>query len=141
MAVKHVEPYTEEWRDQPAHYVGLVIEALGDQVESWWQGPCDPRAVTVRLTGGDALVWDEESGWRRGRYASGDPGTPTVLADDRYLGGGLLLSPRRIPSAIADARAGVGNSTAWRPCYRSYRHYHDGFDLALDGYADFWALR
>jgi hypothetical protein len=114
--VKHVEPYTEEWRHQPALYASRVVEALGDEVRDWWQGPCDPRTVTIRLTGEDTLVWDEESGWRRGRYVSGDRDTRTVLADARYL------------------RAGVGNSTAWRPCYRSYRHYRDGFDLALNGY-------
>jgi Family of unknown function (DUF6292) len=134
VAVKHVEPYTEEWRHQPALYASRVVEALGDEARDWWQGPCDPRTVTIRLTGEDALVWDEESGWRRGRYVSGDRDTRTVLADARYLGGGLLLRPERLPSAVVDARAGVGNSTAWRPCYRSYRHYRDGFDLALNGY-------
>jgi len=137
VGVKHVEPYTEEWRDQPFRYACLVVEALGEAVESWWRGPCDPRTVTIRLTGGDALVWDEESGWRRGRYVSGGPAVPTLLTDTRYLGGGLLLSPERVPSAVADARAGVGNSTAWRPSYRSYRHHRDGFDLALDGYATY----
>ncbi|MER5419919.1 DUF6292 family protein [Streptosporangium roseum] len=134
MGVRHVEPYTEEWLRQPALYVSRVVAALGAEATDWWEGPCDPRAVTILLTGGDALVWDEESGWRRGRYVSGDRELCTVLADARYLGGGLLLRPERVPSAIADARAGVGNSTAWRPCYRSYRHYRDGFDLALNGY-------
>ncbi|GAA3094424.1 DUF6292 family protein [Streptosporangium carneum] len=134
MGVKHVEPYTEEWRRQPAFYVSRVVQAMGAEVTDWWEGPCDPRAATILLTGGDALVWDEESGWRRGRYVSGDHDRCTVLADSRYLGGGLLPSPDRVPAAVADALAGVGNSTAWRPCYRSYRHYRDGFDLALNGY-------
>ncbi|MFI6508640.1 DUF6292 family protein [Streptosporangium sp. NPDC050855] len=135
MSIRHVEPYGEEWRERPAGYAALVVRALGDQVESWWQGPCDPRTVTIRLAGGDALVWDEESGWRHGRYASGDRENPTVLADPRYLGGGLLPAPERIGPAVADARAGVGNCTAWRPCYRSHRHHRDGFDLALGAYA------
>ncbi|MGC5014589.1 DUF6292 family protein [Streptosporangium sp. DT93] len=134
MSIRHAEPYSEEWRERPARYAAGVARALGEQVEGWWPGPCDPRTVTVRLAGGEALVWDEESGWRHGRYVSGDRDTPTVLAGPRYLGGGLLLAPERIGSAIADARAGVGNSTAWRPCYRSHRHRRDGFDLALGGY-------
>ncbi|MBG0814990.1 DUF6292 family protein [Planomonospora sp. ID82291] len=135
MAVRHVEPYTDEWRHQPVSYLRLVAEALGAQAEAWWEGPCDPRAGTIRLTGGDALVWDEESGWRWGRFVSGGPDRCTVLTGHRYLGGGLLLRPDRVPGAVAEARAGVGNSTAWRPCYRSYRHYRDGFDVALDHYA------
>ncbi|MFB9894914.1 DUF6292 family protein [Planobispora takensis] len=134
MAVKHVEPYTDEWRHQPVFYLRRVVEALGAEVEDWWAGPCDPRAGTIRLIGGEALVWDEESGWRQGRFVSGDPGACTVLAEARYLCGGLLLRPDRVPDAVREARAGVGNSTAWRPCYRSYRHYRDGFDLALNGY-------
>lgn len=134
MGVKHVEPYTEEWRGQPSFYVSRVVEALGAQATGWWAGPCDPRAATILLTGGEALVWDEESGWRRGGYVSGDRERCTVLTEPRYLGGGLLPSPERVPAAVEDARGGVGNSTAWRPCYRSYRHYRDGFDLALNHY-------
>src|SRR6478609_3571401 len=93
VGVKHVEPYTEEWLRQPALYVSRVVGALGAEAVDWWEGPCDPRTVTILLTGGDALVWDEESGWRRGRYVSGDRGLCTVLAEARYLGGGLLLRP------------------------------------------------
>lgn len=57
MGVRHVEPYTEEWLRQPALYVSRVVEALGAEATDWWEGPCDPRAVTILLTGGDALVW------------------------------------------------------------------------------------
>nr|BFE83634.1 hypothetical protein GCM10020093_062350 [Planobispora longispora] len=96
--------------------------------------PVRSEGGTIRLAGGEALVWDEESGWRWGRFVSGGPDACTVLAGSRYLGGGLLLRPERVPAAVAEARAGVGNSTAWRPCYRSYRHYRDGFDVALNGY-------
>ncbi|MGW4425400.1 DUF6292 family protein [Streptosporangium sp. NPDC004631] len=134
MIVQHAEPYTEEWLHQPTLYVSRVVEALRSEVVGWWEGPYDPRTITVLLIDGDALVWDEESGWRCGRYVIGDREHCTILTDTRYLGGGLLLTPERVPDAIADARAGLGNSTAWRPCYRSYRHYRDGFDRALNGY-------
>ncbi|GHE41229.1 hypothetical protein GCM10017673_49440 [Streptosporangium violaceochromogenes] len=134
MNVRHIELYTEEWLRRPAFYVSRVVEALGAEAIRWWEGPCDPRAATILLTGGDALVWDEESGWRRGRYVCVNHDHRTVVTDVRYLGGGLLPDPERVPAAVADARAGVGNSTAWRPCYRSYRHHQDGFDLALNSY-------
>ncbi|MFC7647695.1 hypothetical protein ACFQX6_49785 [Streptosporangium lutulentum] len=32
-----------------AFYVSRVVEALGDEVRDWWQGPCDPRTVTILL--------------------------------------------------------------------------------------------
>ena len=37
-----------------------------------------------------ALVWDEESGWRLGRFLSGEAGRRTELTGVRYLGGGLV---------------------------------------------------
>ncbi|GAA5072481.1 hypothetical protein HNP84_003819 [Thermocatellispora tengchongensis] len=128
MSVKHVEPFTDEWRRQPGFYIRQVVEALGAEAEGWSEGPCDPRQATVRLSCGGTLIWDEESGWR---YCAPEPGAPV-----RYLGGGVLPRPERVPAALADARAGVGNSTAWRPCYRSRRYQRDGFDLALSAYAE-----
>lgn len=135
MAIRHVEPYTDEWLQQPACYVRQVVEQLGAEVTASWEGPCDPREVTVALADGAALVWDEESGWRLGRLLSGEPGRRTELTGVRYLGGGLLPRPERVPAALRDARAGVGSSSAWRPCYRSHRNCRDGFDVALDFYA------
>ncbi|MFD1940475.1 MULTISPECIES: DUF6292 family protein [Nonomuraea] len=134
MAVRHVEPYSDEWVRQPFSYVSQVVGLLGAEVGDWWEGPCDPRDATVRLSDGSALVWDEESGWRLGRFVSGCRGEHTELADVRYLGHGLLPKPERVPGALADARAGVGASSAWRPSYRSHRHCRDGFDVALSYY-------
>ncbi|MBN6051246.1 hypothetical protein JYK22_04815 [Nonomuraea sp. RK-328] len=134
VAIRHVEPYTDEWLKQPVCYARLVVDQLGAEVSDWWEGPCDPRAVTVRLADGTALVWDEESGWRLGRYVDGGAGSHTELSGVRYLGGGLLPRPERVPAALTDAREGVGSSTAWRPCYRSHRNCRDGFDVALDFY-------
>lgn len=99
------------------------------------EGPCDPRDATVLLADGTALVWDEESGWRLGRFVSGGRGEHAELGGVRYLGGGLLPRPERVPSALADARTGIGASSAWRPTYRSHLNCRDGFDLALDFYA------
>ncbi|MER6507782.1 DUF6292 family protein [Nonomuraea sp. NPDC001636] len=135
MAIRHVEPYTDEWLQQPVGYVERVVDLLGAEVADWWEGPCDPRHATVKLTDGHALVWDEESGWRLGRFVSGGAGAHTELTGVRYLGHGLLPRPERVPSALVDARAGVGASSAWRPCYRSHRNCRDGFDVALDFYA------
>lgn len=135
MAIRHVEPYTDEWLQQPACYVRRVVGRLGAEVADWWEGPCDPRDATIRLVDDSALVWDEESGWRLGHFVSGGRDRHTDLSGVRYLGGGLLPRPERVPTALTDARAGVGASSAWRPCYRSHRNCRDGFDVALDFYA------
>jgi hypothetical protein len=135
VAIRHVEPYTDEWLQQPISYVRQVVDKLGAEVVDWWEGPCDPRDATLKLADGSALVWDEESGWRLGAFVSGDRGHHTELTGVRYLGHGLLPRPERVPPALSDARAGVGASTAWRPCYRSHRNCRDGFDLALDFYS------
>ncbi|GII93228.1 DUF6292 family protein [Sinosporangium siamense] len=134
VAVRYVEPYTDEWLTQPAFYLLQVVETLGVDVVDWWAGPFDPREATLRMVDGNALVWDEESGWRLGRLIAGERGLRSVLTDVRYLGGGLLPRPDRVPEALADARRGIGGSTAFRPCYRSYRHRRDGFDMALSEY-------
>ncbi|WP_157249387.1 DUF6292 family protein [Nonomuraea typhae] len=135
MAVRHVEPYTDEWQEQPQGYVRQVVDELGAEVAEWWEGPCEPREVTVLLGDGSALVWDEECGWRRGRFLSGGRAEHTELDEVRYLGGGLLPRPERVPAALSDARLGIGASSAWRPCYRSHRNCRDGFDVALDFYS------
>ncbi|MBF8188824.1 hypothetical protein ITP53_24425 [Nonomuraea sp. K274] len=135
VAIRHVEPYTDEWLQQPIGYLQQVVDLLGAEVTDWWEGPCDPRDATLRLADGSALVWDEESGWRLGTFVSGGRGRHTELAGVRYLGHGLLPKPERVLPALRDARAGVGASSAWRPCYRSHRNCRDGFDVALDFYA------
>ncbi|SDI83182.1 DUF6292 family protein [Nonomuraea jiangxiensis] len=135
MAVRHVEPYSDEWLQQPIGYAQQVVDVLGAEVADWWDGPCDPRGVTLRLADGNALVWDEESGWRFGGFVSGGRGKHTELAGIRYLGHGLLPLPERVPMALSEARAGIGASSAWRPCYRSHRNCRDGFDVGLTFYS------
>ncbi|GIH91556.1 DUF6292 family protein [Planobispora siamensis] len=123
-----IEPYSAQWLALPVPYVRRVAEALGETVADWWDDPFDPRDATILLTGGDAMVWDEESGWRRGRFVAGRKGERTVLDDVRYLGGGVLPEPRLVPGLLTGTRRG-------RPAYRSFRDLHDGFDARLAAYA------
>ncbi|MEV0968971.1 DUF6292 family protein [Microtetraspora glauca] len=124
------EPYSQEWLRLPVSYVRQVAEALGERVARWWDDPFDPRDATIELADGTALVWDEESGWRHGRFVSGEQGVRTELADVRYLGGGVLPAPTRVVTLLDDPAYG-GTS---RPEYRRYTHLGDGFDQALAGF-------
>ncbi|GAA4597624.1 hypothetical protein GCM10023194_72950 [Planotetraspora phitsanulokensis] len=126
------EPYSQEWLRLPVPYVRQVAQALGERVARWWDDPFDPRDATIVLLDGTALVWDEESGWRHGRFVSGEQGVRTELAAVRHLGGGVLPEPARVVALLDDPTYG----SAWRPQYRSYKHLHDGFDRALANVAD-----
>lgn len=127
-------PYSDAWSRLPIAYVAQVAAALADAVV-WWNDPVDPRDATIRLADGSALVWDEESGWRHGRFVSGSQGVRTELAGVRYLGGGVLPEPARVGRLLAAARSGRSGG-AHRPVYRSYRDHGDGLDGALAAYAD-----
>lgn len=120
-------PYSQEWLRLPLGYVSSVAAAVEHVM--WWDDPFDPRDATILLEGGDALVWDEESGWRRGRFVSGEQGVRTVLAGVRYLGGGVLPEPAEVVALMA---RGGGRT---RVAYRSFRDLHDGFDARLGRYA------
>jgi hypothetical protein len=122
------EPYSSEWLRLPVSYIRRVAEALVGRVDCWWDDPIDPRDATIRLTDGTALVWDEESGWRQGRFRSGERGLRTELASVRYLGGGVLPTPDIVP-VLLDRAMVYGDGR--RPAYRSYLDYGDGFDAAL----------
>ncbi len=124
------EPYSEDWLRLPVPYVRQVAAALGERVDQWWDDPFDPRDATIRLMDGTALVWDEESGWRHGRFVSGEQGVRTQLAGVRFLGGGALPPPEHVATLLDDTAYG----SARRPAYRSYRHHDDGFDAALAGF-------
>ncbi|GAA0379035.1 hypothetical protein GCM10009530_32080 [Microbispora corallina] len=124
-------PYSHAWLRLPVAYVAQVAEALGARVLQWWDDPYDPRDATVRLVDGDALVWDEETGWRHGRFVSGEKGVRTRLEGIRYLGGGVLPRPADVVGLLDDARYGSGT----RLVYRSFTDLHDGFDADLASYA------
>lgn len=115
-------------------YITDAVSALADgnlQIERCWLDPGGPRDATVIFTRpGDesqlALVWDEVTGWRQGRFESGVQGVRTVLSDVTYLGGGVLLDrgtlarrlqagisePRREYRTLADARDGLDDALA-----------------------------
>ncbi|GIH72950.1 DUF6292 family protein [Sphaerimonospora thailandensis] len=131
MSTKLPEPYSREWLRLPVFYVDEVADALGERVARWWDDPFDPRDATIVLVDGTALVWDEESGWRHGRFVSGERGARTELAEVRHLGDGVLPMPERVVALIEEPVYGG----AWRPAYRSYRDLYDGFDEALARFA------
>jgi hypothetical protein len=106
-------------------YVTGTVQALhaeGLLVDRTWLDPRDPRDATIVLDS-QALVWDESTGWRHGRFVSGRQGVRTVLEGEAHLGGGLLPDPRTLAGAL--------NSN--RPVTPPYRHpeTRDGLDEAL----------
>jgi hypothetical protein len=99
------------------------------QISRSWLDPRDPRDATIVCAGNDdgmvGLVWDEETGWRRGTFVDGRPGQRTVLADAAYVGGGLLPAPMELANDIRSLR------TRPHHIYRSPSDIRDGLDDAL----------
>jgi hypothetical protein len=92
--------HPHEQVDTAHAYIAATVRALRDrgiEVDRSHLDPMGPVDATI-VAGGEALVWDEWSGWRIGAYVSGPQGERTVLRDARWLGGGVLLDP----SAIAE---------------------------------------
>ncbi|MFG2086441.1 MULTISPECIES: DUF6292 family protein [unclassified Spirillospora] len=75
------------------------LTARGIQVRDAWLDPKDPIDATI-ITGQNALVWDEWTGWRVGTYVSGRQGERTLLGDAYRLGGGLLLPPPELADLV-----------------------------------------
>ncbi|BCY13587.1 DUF6292 family protein [Actinoplanes sp. L3-i22] len=110
------------WLDMLRPYITDTVHGLaaaGYHVQDSWLDPRDPRDATIRLAGGTALVWDEETGWRRGRFVSGAPGRRTELDGVEWLAGGLVPDPRGVAHLGGHARA---------PRYRGWRDVRDGLD-------------
>jgi hypothetical protein len=126
-------PHHDPWIDLTRRYVTEAVQALGEgglKVRRSWLDPRDPRDATIVYTVSDdathqAVVWDEVTGWRQGRFESGRQGNRTELSDMTYLGGGVLLS-----STDLVARLLAGASEQWR-VYRSVSDLHDGLDDTL----------
>jgi hypothetical protein len=129
-------PHPHPWVNLLQDYVTEAVHALRHrnlQVERSWLDPCDPRDATIvytPATGGSvaetrALVWDEEAGWRTGRFVSGRPGHRTCLTDAAHLGGGVLVDPTELAWRLV-----AGTVSAPRT-YRSYTETRDGLDDAL----------
>ena len=126
--------HPDPWLDMLRPYVAGTARALaaaGYRVEGSWLDPRDPRDATIALAadGGQptALVWDEETGWRRGVFLDGEQGRRTRLAHLEYLGGKLLPEPSAVPYL------GVRGSRTVR--FRHHRDVRDGLDDFLGGLA------
>lgn len=118
------------WLDMLRPYVTSTAQALaaaGYHIQGSWLDPRDPRDATIVFASdrGEpaALVWDEETGWRRGRFLGGEQGRRTELADVEHLGTRLLPAPLEVPHlTVAGARP--------LP-YRRHTDLRDGLDDTL----------
>jgi hypothetical protein len=119
------------WLNLLHGYVSEAVTALQNQglsVDRSWLDPCDPRDATIVYTVDDktnALVWDEEHGWRVGRYESGRQGERTRLTEPAHLGGGVLIEPRAMAHRLVTGATAPGNKL------RSYGDVRDGLDDIL----------
>jgi len=124
-------PHPDTWVNLLHGYVAEAVRALARHefhVHRSWLDPADPRDATIVCSDRDlmlALVWDEESGWRRGSFVDGGQGRRTVLSQVAYLGGGVLPEPDALAHRITT------RGTAAAPGYRRYGDVHDGLDDAL----------
>lgn len=125
----HPDPWIElTWR-----YVAKAVQALrtsGLNVERSWLDPRDPRDATILYSGPGqahqrALVWDEMTGWRHGRFESGQPGVRTELSEVSYLGGGILMGDAELMGRL------LAHASEPRREYRSVTDLHDGMDDEL----------
>ena len=126
-------PHPDLWVDLTRRYVTEAVQALGTgllKIESSWLDPRDPRDATIVYTlpgtgSRRALVWDEMTGWRHGRFESGYQGIRTVLSDVAYLGGGVLPNSTELAGRL------LASASEPRREYRSITDLHDGLDDAL----------
>lgn len=130
-------PHPDSWINILGPYVTEAVGALnanGIHVQQSWLDPRGPRDATIlfstpgeHLVSSDvsALVWDEETGWRRGRFIDGARGRRTILTQVAYLGGGLL------PPTDELAHRTIGERSEAPRMYRSHTDLRDGLDDAL----------
>ncbi|MFI9551751.1 DUF6292 family protein [Nonomuraea endophytica] len=142
------------WRELHRGYLHDVYLALirrEIRPRAHWIGEYLPRSATIELEepclAGDvslALAWDEESGWRFGRFVQGDARCPTLLRAQRYIGGDVLPDPAEVGDTAVALIGGLLQPQWWwrrkerpgwgwpyPPEYRSYRDVGDGFDERL----------
>jgi hypothetical protein len=123
--------HTDPWLDLLRGYITEAVEALenhGVPVSRSWLDPCDPRDATIvySLAGKtNALVWDEEYGWRTGSYEGGEQGERTRLTGTAHLGGSVLPDARTMAHRLVIGETGPQHK------FRSYADVRDGLDEAL----------
>jgi hypothetical protein len=129
--------HPDAWIDLLRGYTTAIVSELSRQgitVSRSWLDPGDPRDATILYTlapGRDghrdtrALVWDEETGWRTGRFVSGHQGVRTKLSKPAHIGGGLLPTGSEVALKIKSG------TTAAPLVLRSHADTHDGLDDAL----------
>ena len=137
MPFPHQDPWVELTRPYITHAV-LALGASGLAIVNTWLDPSGPRDATIVYSPADAayrcaLVWDEVTGWRHGRFEGGRQGIRTTLSDVAYLGGGVLPSGADLAAGLL---AGVSES---RREYRSDTDVHDGLDDTLRHEFSRWA--
>ncbi|WP_433187116.1 DUF6292 family protein [Actinoallomurus sp. CA-150999] len=141
-------PGTHDWVELPAHYLGATCAALtaaGIAVAESWVDPMDPRDATILLAVRPssvlhadvplALVWDEMSGWRYGRFVSGRKGIRTRLDQERSFGGDLLPEPAMVAATMQCVFQGALVGATERPRFRHYADLGDGTDERLAAFA------
>jgi hypothetical protein len=120
----HPDPEVEATRP----YITAVVLALlgeGIVVRRSWLDPRGPRDATIVFGVNSALVWDEETGWRRGEYVSGEQGERTVLARAAALGGGVLPPGTEVAARVKE------DVRLTPEVYRKYTDICDGFEVKL----------
>lgn len=81
-----------------------MLAARGLQISATWLDSKGPIDATI-ITGEEALVWDEWTGWRVGTYVTGRRGVRTALKDARRLGGCVLPSRLAIGELLPSGSA------------------------------------
>jgi hypothetical protein len=126
----------DRWVNMLRGYVTATVEALATGnllIERSWLDPRDPRDATIIFSDPAAnvsaeqlaLVWDEVTGWRRGKFVSGEQGVRTELANPSHLGGGVLPDEDDVLNRV------LAGASEPRRVYRSVADLRDGLDDAL----------
>jgi hypothetical protein len=124
-----LKTHPNAWVNLTEDYITSLMDALaghGVRISAAWLDPIDPRDATLVLQRPgrrtEALVWDEETGLRAGRFISGRQGERTELAEAAHLGGGVLPAPQ---DAVRRLLLGVREP---RVVHRLHTDVRDGFD-------------
>jgi Family of unknown function (DUF6292) len=127
---QHEDPAVDLLRPYIAQTV-RALESAGVEVEQSWLDPSGPRDATIVyrvVNERHALVWDEEAGWRSGKFRAGRPGQRTQLVNAVYLGGGLTPAPEEVSNRLTR-----GASEAFRK-YRDHATEVEHFNARLEAY-------